>query len=292
MNWEKIRKEFETSDITMADLAKKHKVKPTTLRSRKNRESWQRNATKGTTQRKGNDATQQSKTLQRDATQNKPKLVIDNDGLTDKQKLFCLLYLQYFNATKAYQEVYKVDYKSAKSAGNLLLTKVDIKEELTRLKAELQTDLYIDAKDILSEYVKQAYADVTDFLEFRLIEEPMRDMFGQVVIDGETGQPVIKRKNIVEFKDSEEVDGTLIQEVKMGKDGPSLKLMDKQRALDALMKYVDVDALKQAQLEKAQAEAVIAQDKANKLSADGKAFDLLESLFDVMQGGDGSGERK
>lgn len=58
------------------------------------------------------------------------------------------------------------------------------------------------------------------------------------------------------------------------------------------MKYVDVDALKQAQLEKAQAEAVIAQDKANKLSADGKAFDLLESLFDVMQGGDGSGERK
>ena len=276
----------------MADLAKKHKVKPTTLRSRKNRENWQRNVTKGTTQRKGNDATQQNETLQRDATQNKPKLVIDNDGLTDKQKLFCLLYLQYFNATKAYQEVYKVDYKSAKSAGNLLLTNVAIKEELTRLKAELQTDLYIDAKDILSEYVKQAYADVTDFLEFRLIEEPMRDMFGQVVIDNETGEPVMKRKNIVEFKDSEEVDGTLIQEVKMGKDGASLKLMDKQRALDAIMKYVDLDALKQAQLEKAQAEAVIAQDKANKLSADGKAFDLLESLYDVMQGGDGSGENK
>lgn len=290
MNWEKIRKEFETSDITMTDLAKKHKVKPTTLRSRKNRENWQRNVTKGTTQRKGNDATQQGETLQRDATRSKPKLVIENDGLTDKQKLFCLLYLQYFNATKAYQEVYKVDYKSAKSAGNLLLTNVVIKEELTRLKAELQTDLYIDAKDILSEYVKQAYADVTDFLEFRLIEEPMRDMFGQVVIDNETGEPVIKRKNIVEFKDSEEVDGTLIQEVKMGKDGASLKLMDKQRALDALMKYVDLDALKQAQLEKAQAEAKLAQDKVDKLSSDDHTDELLKSLINPkIKEGDSNG---
>ena len=285
MNWEKIRKEFETSDITMADLAKKHKVKPTTLRSRKNRENWQRNATKEATQRN-------TKTLQRDATQSKPKLVIENDNLTEQQKLFCLNYLQHFNATKAYQEVYKVDYKTASANGSRLLVNANIKHELTNLKAEMQQGIYIDAKDILSEYVKQAYADVTDFLEFRLVEEPMRDTLGQVVIDNETGEPVMKRKNIVEFKDSEEVDGTLIQEVKMGKDGASLKLMDKQRALDAIMKYVDVDALKQAQLEKAQAEAVIAQDKANKLSADGKAFDLLESLFDVMQGGDGSGEDK
>lgn len=54
----------------------------------------------------------------------------------------------------------------------------------------------------------------------------------------------------------------------------------------------DTKRLSKAQADKATAEAVIAQDKANKLSADGKAFDLLESLYDVMQGGDGSGERK
>ena len=280
MNWEKIRKEFETSDITMADLAKKHKVKPTTLRSRKNRESWQRNTT---TQRN-------TKTLQRDATQSKPKLVIENDNLTEQQKLFCLYYLQHFNATKAYQEVYKVDYKTANANGSRLLVNANIKHELTRLKAEMQQGVYVDAKDILSEYVKQAYADVTDFLEFRLIEEPMRDMFGQVVIDSETGEPVMKRKNIVEFKDSEEVDGTLIQEVKMGKDGASLKLMDKQRALDALMKYVDVDAMKQAQLEKAQAEAKLAQDKVNKLSSDDHTDELLKSLINPkIKEGDSNG---
>lgn len=280
MNWEKIRKEFETSDITMADLAKKHKVKPTTLRSRKNRENWQRNATEGTTQRNG-------KTLQRDAT---PELVIDNDDLTEQQKLFCIYYLQHFNETKAYQQAYGVDYKTANTNAWRLRVKEGIKKELTRLKAEMQQGIYIDAKDILSEYVKQAYADVTDFLEFRLIEEPMRDMFGQVVIDNETGEPVMKRKNVVEFKDSEEVDGTLIQEVKMGKDGASLKLMDKQRALDALMKYVDVDALKQAQLEKAQAEAKLAQDKVNKLSSDDHTDELLKSLINPkIKEGDSDG---
>ncbi|MDO1831559.1 phage terminase small subunit-related protein, partial [Escherichia coli] len=35
-----------------------------------------------------------------------PEPVIQNDELTDKQKYFCLHYLKYFNATKAYQKAY------------------------------------------------------------------------------------------------------------------------------------------------------------------------------------------
>lgn len=45
-DWNLIRKEFEETTITMKALAEKHDVKPSTLRSRKNREEWQRgNAT-------------------------------------------------------------------------------------------------------------------------------------------------------------------------------------------------------------------------------------------------------
>lgn len=52
-NWDEIRKEWETSEITFKDLAKKHDVKDSTIRSRKNREKWQRNATdENATQRK------------------------------------------------------------------------------------------------------------------------------------------------------------------------------------------------------------------------------------------------
>lgn len=285
-NWELAYEDYKAK-MKYKDIAEKYGVSINTVKSWKSRKWNAMEDTKEVQPKKVR--TQKQKSTH---TNKSVQPVIKNKNLTEQQQLFCLYYLQHFNQTKAYMQAYNCDYKTANANAYLLMVNHGVKEELTRLKAEMHQGIYIDAKDILSEYVKQAYADVTDFLEFRLIEEPMRDMFGQVVIDGETGQPVIKRKNIVEFKDSEEVDGTLIQEVKMGKDGASLKLMDKQRALDALMKYVDVDALKQAQLEKAQAEAVIAQDKANKLSADGKAFDLLESLFDVMQGGDGSGERK
>lgn len=284
MNWDKVRKEFETSDITMADLAKKHNVKPSTLRSRKNREDWQRNAT--------GKATQQKKTLQRDAAEKNPKLVIENDNLTEQQKMFCLLYLQYkFNATKAYKEAYGVDYRTAHSSSYRLLANVGVNKEITRLKAELQQGIYVDVKDVLNEYVKQAFYDISDFVDFGTHEIPINNDFGEQETDDD-GKPKTKMASYVHFKDADEVDGTLIQEVKMGKDGTSLKLMDKQKAMDALMKYIDFDALKIAQISKAQAEAKIAQNVADKLTSDERTDDLLRALINpqtVESDGDSDG---
>lgn len=45
MNWDEIRKEFESSNITLAALAEKHDIKLGTLKSRKSREGWSRDAT-------------------------------------------------------------------------------------------------------------------------------------------------------------------------------------------------------------------------------------------------------
>lgn len=273
-NWELAYKDYKDG-MKYKDIADKYGVSINTVKSWRTRK-WKELET-------GADA-KSAHTTKKGAHTKQPKLVIENDNLTEQQKLFCLYYLQHFNATKAYQEVYKVDYKTANANGSRLLVNANIKNELTSLKAEMQQGIYIDAKDILSEYVKQAYADVTDFLEFRLIEEPMRDMFGQVVIDNETGEPVMKRKNIVEFKDSEEVDGTLIQEVKMGKDGASLKLMDKQRALDAIMKYVDVDAMKQAQLERINLEVEkLKQELIGDENQDDKLTELIKSLKQAVR---------
>ncbi|MBN6206370.1 hypothetical protein JYK21_07885 [Ralstonia pickettii] len=44
--WDEIRKEWETTKITLAALAEKHGVKLGTLKSRKSREKWSRGATK------------------------------------------------------------------------------------------------------------------------------------------------------------------------------------------------------------------------------------------------------
>ncbi|MEB2279680.1 hypothetical protein LAV73_06650 [Lysinibacillus xylanilyticus] len=45
-NWDDIRKEWETSRITLIELADKHGVKEGTLKSRKSREGWKKVATK------------------------------------------------------------------------------------------------------------------------------------------------------------------------------------------------------------------------------------------------------
>ncbi|MFS0560124.1 phage terminase small subunit [Terribacillus sp. 179-K 1B1 HS] len=45
MNWDEIKREYETSDITLKALADKHDIKLGTLKSRKSREGWERDAT-------------------------------------------------------------------------------------------------------------------------------------------------------------------------------------------------------------------------------------------------------
>lgn len=198
--------------------------------------------------------------------------VIENDDLTEQQKMFCLFYLQHFNATKAYQQAYGCDYKTANSNAYLLMVNHGIKKELHRLKAELQQDVFVDVKDLIQEYIKQSFADMSDFTEF-----------GQEMVEFSDGEE--RPVSFVRLKNASEVDGTLIQEIKKGKDGVSVKLYDKQKAMSELMKYIATDELKQAQTEKAQAEAKILTNKADKLTAGGKANELLEALLEVKSRG-------
>ena len=46
--------------------------------------------------------------------------------------------------------------------------------------------------------------------------------------------------NTVKFRESETVDGSLISEVKQGKDGASIKLLDKMKALQWLTDHMDL----------------------------------------------------
>lgn len=225
-DWNKIQEEYKTTELSMKALADKYNVKASTLRSRKNREGW----TKGneTTQRneKKNVATQKKN----DATQKAIEQLEQNDELNDKQKQFCLLYLKYFNATKAYREVYGVGQKTAEANGSRLLSNAKVKEELSRLKRAQQKELYIDSTDIKREWMKQAFSDVTDFMEFGHEEYTYTDEI--------TGEQEERIRSFVRLRDHEEVDGTLVQEVKQGRDGVSVKLYDKQKAMDRLMDFL------------------------------------------------------
>ncbi|RDG27573.1 terminase [Lactiplantibacillus plantarum] len=254
MDWNRVKQEYETSSTTLKSLAEKYQVKATTLRSRKNREHWQR-ATKKVATRHNNVATQISDELEA------------NSELTEKQKLFCLFYLQRFNATWAYQQAYKVSHEVALRAGPRLLGNVGVKRQLTELKNQQRADLYVTADDIAHEYAKQAFASLGDVLDYKVHEELVTDTDDNVFLDTDDN-PVKKHVADIYLKPSDQIDWSLVQDIHRGKDGLVVKLYDKQKALDSLSKLIgaDDDNINEQRVRKLKADADIAEAKAKQIS--------------------------
>ncbi|MCP3806424.1 terminase small subunit [Paenibacillus sp. Lou8.1] len=163
----------------------------------------------------------------------------DEDGLTPKQRIFTYEYLRDFNATRS---AIAAGYskKTAYQIGFALLKKVEIQNIIRQHKESMIDEVGLNAQRVLMEYMKIAFADITDYVEFGQKEEDVLGLEGEPVFDPDTGDTKKYRYNFVAFKNSDEIDGTLVSEVKQGKDGVSVKLHDKTKALDVLTKYMDL----------------------------------------------------
>ncbi|MGG0718692.1 terminase small subunit [Robertmurraya massiliosenegalensis] len=244
-NWDEIRKEFESSKITLAALAEKYGIKLGTLKSRKSREGWSRGSPKKDATKNKKVATQKQKDASQKDSSMEPlediEINIDNfledSGLTDRQRIFCLYYVRTFNAT---QSAINAGYSKATAhvQGPRLLSNVRVRDEIKRLKQAMVNELFVEAVDVLQKYIKIAFSDITDYLTFGQKEVPVINAFGPVLDD--EGRQLMKEVNYVDFKDSGYVDGTIIAEVKQGKDGVSIKLEDRKWALDKLDRYFDL----------------------------------------------------
>ncbi|MED1954921.1 terminase small subunit [Brevibacillus centrosporus] len=166
-----------------------------------------------------------------------PELDNEDGSLTDKQRLFVMEYLRDFNATRAAMAV-GYSKKTAYAIGWENLRKPQIQAEIKRQKEAMADDLGLAVQRIIAEYMKIAFADITDLLEFGQKDELLYDNEGNPAIDPETGEQMTYQRNYVSFKNSDEIDGTVVGEVKQGKDGVSIKLHDKMKALAALEKYL------------------------------------------------------
>lgn len=169
--------------------------------------------------------------------------VDQNSDLTEKQKLFCLYFIRSFNATKSYQKAYGVDYKTAASISYRLLEYDGVKKEILRLKQNRLNRELLTEDDIFQKYMDIAFADITDYVEFGRETVPVMGPFGPITTTNEKTKektPVTKEINVVKFKDSLYLDGSLISEVKQGKDGASIKLSDKMKALEWLADHMNL----------------------------------------------------
>ena len=196
---------------------------------------------------------------------------LNNEELTEKQRLFCLYYVRWFNATKAYQKAYSCDYFTAAANGPRLLGNARIKEEIQRIKdAKIKQTMY-STEDYFQKMIDIAYSDVTDYLSF-----------GQEEVHDKNGNTFMM--NVINLKESCDVDGTLIQEVKQGKDGCSIKLVRKEFAL----KWLDKHYSEATDLQKAQLEQLRAQT--DKLTGNNAEVEDLEETDDMIYGEDNKEE--
>lgn len=172
--------------------------------------------------------------------------VEENDELTERQKLFCLFYVKSFNATRSYQKAYGCSYENAMSEGCRMSKLPKIISEIQRLKAERNLALMADINDLVEMHMRIAFSDITDFVEFGRAEVPVMNMFGPIMTkDADTGEEIalMREVNEVRFRESVEVDGRLISEVKQGKDGASVKLVDRQKSLAFLERWFEANPM-------------------------------------------------
>ncbi|MBB1078953.1 terminase small subunit [Limosilactobacillus sp. STM2_1] len=216
------------------DIAKKYSVSLNTVKSWKTRNKWQR---KNATKKKSVRTKEKSMHTKPEkvAPSLPPPELPDSDELNDKQKAFCLYYLQRYNATWAYQKAYGGSYNVAMTNGPRLLGNARIKSYLAELKKQQSQDLYLNANDILKQLAKQAFANYGDYIDFGSEEVPEVDAKGMPVIDPETGDYMKCTRSFVNLKNKDEVDTSLLKKVSIGRDGVIVELMDQQKALQLLL---------------------------------------------------------
>lgn len=234
------RKLYEQG-ILLKDIAEQLDVPEGTVRSWKKRYDWDNATLQKPECNVAKESARKKKVQQAVAADTAS--VSENPDLTEKQRLFCLYYVRYFNATKAYQKAYGCSYEVAHAEGYKILAKPCVKTEIQTLKQSRLNRELLDEHDIFQKYMDIAFADITDFVEFGQEEEYVIGQFGLVQVeDPVTGKkaPLKQKVNTVRFKESDSIDGTLITEVKNGKNGASIKLADRMKALEWLAEHMDI----------------------------------------------------
>lgn len=133
-------------------------------------------------------------------------------ALNDKQRKWCEVYVNSFNPKIAAK---KAGYNSkiAHSLGWKLRQNPEVNLYLAWLKLKITYKVWIRPEDIIDQYARIAFADITDFVEVR--------------------------NGKVTCVDSEMMDGQLVKSVKRGRDGIAIEMYDKFQALDKLERFFE-----------------------------------------------------
>ena len=243
------------SGMKYKDIAEKYEVSLSAVKSWKNR-YWAKEKlqpkNKKVAERLQPKSTKVAERLQ-------PKIdeieSLNESDLTDKQKLFCVEFIKCFNATKAYKRVYGCSYNSAMSNASELLRNTKVKNEIQRLKKAKLNRAMLSEDDVFQKMIDIAFADITDYGDF-------------------TSEGVL-------IKNSKDVDGSLISEIRNDDNGVRIKLLDKISALKWLGDRMDL--IPTAVRMKLDIELAKMEKESQATETDKDNNDLLDALGSVSE---------
>lgn len=211
-NYEKAEQDY-MAGMKYKDIAEKYGTTINTVKSWKKRYGWNREEGAHKMEKV---CTQKRKGAPKTVVpiDDGTKETLQNDELTPEQQMFCIYYSRTFNATQSYLNAFRCSYDTANAEGYKLLVKPCIRAEIERLKEIKRQQIVAGADDIVELQMRIAFADAGNYATF-----------------GNNGI------NWVHIANSDAVDTQIIQEIKEGQTGVSIRLADKQKAIDWLTKY-------------------------------------------------------
>lgn len=241
--------EMYRQGMKLVDIASALDVPPGTVRRWKSTHGWDSERSEKESER---SATKRIK--KRTPIDDGTKETLQNDDLTPEQQMFCIYYSRTFNAAQSYQKAYGCQYSTAVAHGYEMLRNVVVRAEIERLKEVKRQQIIAEADDIVELQMRIAFSDVGNYAEF-----------------GNNGI------NWVHIADSNTVDTQIIQEIKEGQTGVSIKLADKQKAIDWLTKYflMHPDDKYKAEFDKKRAE--VKDDSTEKILSN------MQTIADILQ---------
>lgn len=216
------------------EIAAKYNVSIETVRSWKKRHRWERDKPI-----KKSAPVAPSAPAKKEKGCTRKKKRVPEEELTDKEQLFCYHYIRTWNATQsALLAGYSSNKFSAKTIGYNLLQRPRVRQELDRLRSLFRQELHVDIQDFLEFCLKVVGADIGDYLKFGAVDKFVFDD-GKLIKDPDTGEYLKEPVNCVTLGESEQLDTSVISEIRQGRDGISIKLADKKWAWEQLIKYFD-----------------------------------------------------
>lgn len=132
-------------------------------------------------------------------------------GLTEQQQRFCECYIEGHNKRIA---LIKAGYNNkSETYVTRLLHNEKIQRYICWIKARVLKEHMINAYDLIDAWVRIAFADMSDFVDIYPYS--------------------------IKLKPADQIDGQLVKSIKSGRDGVSIELHDKMKALDCLSRYVE-----------------------------------------------------